>query len=106
VAGIDKTGPCLMQTCPSGNYYEYNAYAIGLRSQSARTYLEKTFSDFGNCSTDELIKHALKALQSSIQDGELTAENCTVAVVDKETPFTVLEGNYFCVFAVIDDVRR
>jgi len=39
VAGVDKDGPHLFETCPSGNYYEYYAYSIGARSQSARTYL-------------------------------------------------------------------
>lgn len=33
VAGYDESGSHLYQTCPSGNYYEYVAYAIGLRSQ-------------------------------------------------------------------------
>ena len=92
VAGMDKTGPSLMQTCPSGNYYEYNAYAIGLRSQAARTYLEKMIDKFGECTVDGLVEHALKALEASIQDGELTNENCTIAVVGKDLPFTILEG--------------
>lgn len=39
VAGVDSTGPHIFETCPSGNYYEYEAYSIGARSQSARTYL-------------------------------------------------------------------
>lgn len=92
VAGYDKSGPCLMQTCPSGNYYEYHAYAIGLRSQASRTYLEKKFSTFEDCDLDGLIRHGLKALEASIQEGELNAENCTVAVVGKDMSLTVLEG--------------
>ena len=92
VAGSDKAGPALMQTCPSGNYYEYNAYAIGLRSQAARTYLEKTFDRFGECDVDGLIQHALKAIDASMQDGELTKDNCTVAIVGKDMPFTILES--------------
>lgn len=44
VAGYDEqTGVHLYQTCPSGNYYEFKAVAIGARSQSAKTYLEKHF---------------------------------------------------------------
>lgn len=46
VAAHDQTGPHLFQTCPSGNYFEYIAMAIGARSQSAKTYLEKHFEDF------------------------------------------------------------
>jgi 20S proteasome subunit alpha 6 len=33
VAGHDAKGPHLYNTCPSGNYYEYKAHAIGARSQ-------------------------------------------------------------------------
>lgn len=33
VAGHDKSGPRLFYCCPSGNYYEYLAHAIGGRSQ-------------------------------------------------------------------------
>lgn len=46
VAAHDQTGPHLFQTCPSGNYFEYVAMAIGARSQSAKTYLEKHFEEF------------------------------------------------------------
>lgn len=94
VAGIDASGPSLMQTCPSGNYYEYNAYAIGLRSQASRTYLEKIFEKFSDCDLDGLIQHALKALEASIQDGELTTENSTVAIVGKGLPFAIVEGTH------------
>lgn len=33
VGGYDRSGPHLYNTCPSGNYYEYKAMAIGARSQ-------------------------------------------------------------------------
>jgi len=33
VAGHDARGPHLYNTCPSGNYWEYKAMAIGARSQ-------------------------------------------------------------------------
>jgi len=47
VAGYDKSsGAHLYRTCPSGNFYEYKAYALGARSQSGRTYLEKHFEAF------------------------------------------------------------
>ena len=52
VAGYDATtGAHLYRTCPSGNFYEYSAYAIGARSQAGRTYLEKKFETFpdGGC---------------------------------------------------------
>jgi 20S proteasome subunit alpha 6 len=47
VAGFDpQTGPHLFQTEPSGVYFEYKAQAIGARSQSAKTYLEKAYPSF------------------------------------------------------------
>jgi hypothetical protein len=36
VAGHDARGPHLYNTCPSGNYWEYKAMAIGARSQVGR----------------------------------------------------------------------
>ena len=42
-------GPHLYQTCPSSNYYDCKAMAIGARSQSARTYLEKHLDTFPGC---------------------------------------------------------
>lgn len=91
VAGVDKKGPHLYQTCPSGNVYNYKAIAIGSRSQAAKTYLEKHFESFPDCTADELATHGLKALASSLQEGELTTQNCSLAIVSKDLPFTILE---------------
>jgi 20S proteasome subunit alpha 6 len=80
-------------TEPSGNYYEYGAMAIGSRSQTSRTYLEKEFDSFGDCSRDELIKHGLKALAVSLAgDAELDTKNASIAVVGLDHPFVILEG--------------
>lgn len=92
VAGVDSTGPHLFQTCPSGNYYEFHAVAIGARSQAAKTYLERKFEGFPDMGVDELIQEGLKALSSSISDNELTASNCSVAVVGITQDLTILEG--------------
>lgn len=92
LAGYDSTGPHLYQTCPSGNYYEYYAMAIGSRSQGAKTYLERKFEEFPPLSLDELIKHALLALRetvSSSKDTDLSADNTDIAVVGKDTPFKI-----------------
>jgi 20S proteasome alpha/beta subunit len=52
----------------AGNYFEYVAMAIGSRSQTSRTYLEKEFESHGftGQSLEELIKHALRALAASL----------------------------------------
>ena len=40
--------------------------AIGARSQSARTYLEKHLNELLCCHLDELVKHGLRALRDTL----------------------------------------
>lgn len=40
--------------------------AVGSRSQSARTYLEKHLNEFLSCDLDELVKHGLRALRDTL----------------------------------------
>jgi 20S proteasome subunit alpha 6 len=95
VASVDAAGsPHLYQTCPSGNLYEFHASAIGARSQSARTYLEKHHEAFPSSALDDLIVHALQALVGCVTgDDELTPENASVAYVGKDRKYTLLEGD-------------
>lgn len=94
VAAVDKhNGPHLYQTCPSGNVYEYYATAIGARSQSGKTYLEKHYTTFDTASKDDLIMHALRALSGCVAgDDKLTKENGSIAVVGKGESYTLIEG--------------
>lgn len=49
--------------------------AIGARSQSARTYLEKNLDKFPDCNQDELIKHCMRALRDTLpNEVELTVK--------------------------------
>jgi len=49
--------------------------AMGSRSQSARTYLERHLDEFFNCDKDELIKHGLRALRDTLpNEVELTSK--------------------------------
>ena len=66
VAGYDSQGPHIVQTCPSANFYPCKAMAIGARSQSARTYLEKFLDEFAGCELEELVKHGLRALRDTL----------------------------------------
>jgi 20S proteasome subunit alpha 6 len=96
VAGMDprRQSPHLYQTCPSGNLYEFYASAIGARSQSARTYLEKHADSFPEASKDDLIVHALQALVGCVSgDNELTKENGSIAIIGKDQKYTLLEGD-------------
>ncbi len=110
VAAYDRTGAHVYETCPSGNAFDMHAQAIGARSQSARTYLERRFGQFADASLDQLIRHALLALRetlggASAQAGQtpgtasadappaaLTLKNVSIGVVGDGTPFRVLEG--------------
>lgn len=69
---------------------EYKGAAIGARSQSARTYLERNFEEFENATKDELVAHGLRALRDSLaQDKELTTSNTSIAVVGKGENFVL-----------------
>jgi len=92
VAGYDDLGPHIFQTCPSANYYDCKAMAIGARSQAARTYLEKFLDDLGTTELDELVKHGLRALRDTLpNEVDLTNKNVSVAVVGKDHPFTIYD---------------
>lgn len=102
VAGVDDKGPHLFEFQPSGMTEEMVAFAIGARSQMARTYLERNVGNFAGCDKEQLIKHGLRALKESlVQDRELTVENTSVGVVGVEMskdgvkqvdPFKVYDG--------------
>jgi 20S proteasome subunit alpha 6 len=81
VMGYDKTGPHIYQTCPSANFYEYKSQAIGARSQSAKTYLERHFETFDDLSLEELVAHGLKAIEGAAGDKDLDEFNTGVCVV-------------------------
>lgn len=91
VAGYDDQGPHIYQTCPSANYFDCKAMAIGARSQSARTYLEKHLTEFLSCDLDELVKHGLRALRDTLpNEVDLSIKNVSIAIVGRGTDFTIL----------------
>ncbi|KAJ6539047.1 20S proteasome subunit [Mycena capillaripes] len=103
VIGQDQSGPHLYEFSPSGNSYEYYAMSIGARSQSAKTYLEKHYKSFDDCSLEDLVRHGLHALRETLQqDKELNVNNTSIGIIgpagSHETgvppagPFRILEG--------------
>jgi 20S proteasome subunit alpha 6 len=92
VAAYDETGPHLCEFLPSGSVLEYQASAIGARSQAARTYLERNVEKLAESNLEALIIHGLNALRDTLaQDKELTLKNTSVAIVGKDTPFKIIE---------------
>jgi len=56
--------------------------SIGARSQSAKTYLEKHYEEFADCTLEELIKHGLHALRETLQqDKELNVNNTSIGII-------------------------
>lgn len=105
VAGYDRTGAHLFQTCPSGNFWEFRAMAIGARSQSAKTYLEKHHLEFPDLGRDELIRHAVKALSTCVTDDQtLTEENTSIGIVGEGLAFTSLSPSEVAPF--VAEVQR
>eukprot|EP00095_Tigriopus_kingsejongensis_P001692 maker-scaffold3299_size9292-snap-gene-0.6 protein:Tk01692 transcript:maker-scaffold3299_size9292-snap-gene-0.6-mRNA-1 annotation:"proteasome subunit alpha" len=94
MAGYDHEGPCIIQICPSANFYPCRAMAIGARSQSARTYLEKNLDQFQDCDLEELVKHGLRALRDTLpNEVDLTKENVSIAIVGQDLDFIVHEDD-------------
>lgn len=91
VAGYDDQGPHIYQTCPSANFYDCKAMAIGARSQSARTYLEKHLNSFKDCNLSELINHGVRALAGTLpNETKLNNKNLSICVVGKDMKFKSL----------------
>jgi 20S proteasome subunit alpha 6 len=103
MAGVDKTGTHLYETSPTGMIHDYLSIAIGGRSQSARTYLEKYFETFNDLSVEALIHHGVSALSKCLeQDTEMKAENCSIAVVGIDQVYRELtEAEVTAVLAVV-----
>lgn len=92
VAGVDEKGPHLFEFQPSGMTEEMQAFAIGARSQMARTYLERNLDKFADASREELVKHGLSALKESlVQDKELTLENTSIGLAGTKTASAKME---------------
>jgi len=84
VAGVDEKGPHLFETCPSGNYFEYYAMAIGSRSTSAKTYLEKNLEAFKTADSETLLQMAVEAMNRTTgSETTLTTKNTSVTIVEK-----------------------
>ncbi|KAI3930318.1 hypothetical protein MKW92_031135 [Papaver armeniacum] len=106
VGRLDETGAHLYYNCPSGNYFEYQAFAIGARSQSAKSYLERKFESFVNSTRDDLIKDALFAIKETLQGEKLTSSICTVVVVGLEEDFHILDQKTIQEFIELLEIRE
>ena len=92
--GYTHTGePKVFELNPMGECLEYEAYAIGAKSQTAKTYLEKYLDHFENSNNDELILQALGAVKAGYRDEkeEMTENNVEVSFLDKKHGYVSLK---------------
>ncbi|KAJ5321981.1 hypothetical protein MYU51_002673 [Penicillium brevicompactum] len=76
--GIKKGGPSLYQVDPSGSYYPWKATAIGKHATSAKTFLEKRYTE--GLELEDAIHIALLTLKETIE-GEMNGDTIEIGIV-------------------------
>ncbi|KAI9822800.1 MAG: Proteasome subunit alpha type-2 [Thelocarpon impressellum] len=76
--GILKGGPSLYQVDPSGSYFPWKATAIGKSATSAKTFLEKRYTE--GLEMEDAIHIALLTLKETIE-GEMNGETVELGIV-------------------------
>jgi len=91
--GILKGGPSLYQVDPSGSYFPWKATAIGKSATSAKTFLEKRYTE--GLELEDAIHIALLTLKETIE-GEMNGETVEIGIVgppeDKLLGYEGVEG--------------
>jgi 20S proteasome subunit alpha 2 len=79
-----KGGPMLYQVDPSGSYFPWKATAIGKSATSAKTFLEKRYTE--GLELEDAVHIALLTLKETIE-GEMNGETVeigkVISMVDK-----------------------
>ena len=75
--GILKGGPMLYQVDPSGSYFPWKATAIGKSATSAKTFLEKRYTE--GLELEDAVHIALLTLKETIQ-GEMNGETVEIGM--------------------------
>lgn len=73
--GILKGGPSLYQVDPSGSYFPWKATAIGKSATSAKTFLEKRYTE--GLELEDAVHIALLTLKETIE-GEMNGETVEI----------------------------
>ncbi|CZR52977.1 20S proteasome subunit Y7 [Phialocephala subalpina] len=76
--GILKGGPMLYQVDPSGSYFPWKATAIGKSATSAKTFLEKRYTE--GLELEDAVHIALLTLKETIE-GEMNGETVEIGIV-------------------------
>jgi 20S proteasome subunit alpha 6 len=86
----DEHVPQVFEINPAGECIQYQAYAIGAKSQSTKTYIEKFLPRFKKATRDELIMHGLAAIKAGYRDEaeEMSEKNIELSVLTRGTGFS------------------
>ncbi|KAK6602650.1 proteasome A-type and B-type [Botrytis cinerea] len=76
--GILKGGPMLYQVDPSGSYFPWKATAIGKNATSAKTFLEKRYTE--GLELEDAVHIALLTLKETIE-GEMNGDTVEIGIV-------------------------
>ncbi|KAK4146462.1 nucleophile aminohydrolase [Dichotomopilus funicola] len=76
--GILKGGPMLYQVDPSGSYFPWKATAIGKSATTAKTFLEKRYTE--GLELEDAVHIALLTLKETIE-GEMNGETIEISIV-------------------------
>ncbi|EER25488.1 proteasome component, putative [Coccidioides posadasii C735 delta SOWgp] len=76
--GILKGGPSLYQVDPSGSYFPWKATAIGKSATSAKTFLEKRYTE--GLELEDAVHIALLTLKETIE-GEMNGDTIEIGIV-------------------------
>jgi 20S proteasome subunit alpha 6 len=92
MVGYNKEVPRVYEISPSGEHIEYDAFAIGAKSQSSKTYLEKHMGTFKKSSTENLMLHALNAIKAGYRDEpeDMSEKNIEVSLLSHKHGFQSL----------------
>ncbi len=82
IGGVDRTGPRVFCTHPSGTYKAYKAVSLGAGRETVQAQLPENYKE--NMSLDETLKLAVKCLKNSMQARQMPVK-LTLAVISAAT---------------------
>jgi len=86
IGGVDRTGPHLIETDPSGMLYEWKAYALGRGAPIANKIFKQRWKE--GLSEKEAIEIALDVIQKSEKERKSNAID--IAIINKDKKFRKL----------------
>jgi proteasome alpha subunit len=87
IAGVDKTGPRLFSTDPSGALMEYKANSEGAGRTGAMAYFEEKYTEGLNL--EDAVDLGVKAMHKGTE-GKLNPDAIEIGIVQKDVKFHIL----------------